>query len=283
MNCHSTSQAFTLITGASEGIGRAMAESCAKRGLNLVLVALPDQQLALTGHYLVKKYNVRAYTLGIDLTSEYACEKIVEWLHGNQIQIDKLINNAGIGSSGYFEAISAEQYLKQMRLNVIATAMLTRLLIDDLKANQPSGILNVGSLAGFFCIPYKSLYSATKSFVIFFSRSLREELASSGVNVSVLCPGPVATNAEVLKRALKHGWIARKAIMSAEEVAEVAINGFLRRKAIIIPGRINRALFFINRFLPHALSIRLVKNEFKKELATTFPTRKIHTSLRISL
>jgi len=257
---------YTLITGASEGIGRAMAENCASRGRNLVLVALPGRELEETATYLASEYGVQVHSYPADLTADNACRELVEWLHGSRIRINTLINNAGIGSSGSFVDLSPDLYLTQIQLNVRAVMLLTRLLVDDLIQNSPSDILNVGSLAGFFSIPYKSLYTATKSFVITFTRSLREELADHGVRVAVLCPGPVETNYACRQRNLKHGWTARLALKKPAEVADAAVEGMLRNRPVIIPGGVNRAFFMLNLVLPNWVNVWLVKKEFRKEM-----------------
>ena len=178
----------------------------ARRGWNLILVALPGKELIETEAYLIDKYDVKVHSYGADLTCIENCKDIYEWISLKNYKINKLINNAGLGSSGLFQDISADIYIKQIQLNVTALSLLTRLLVEDLIANRPSYILNVGSLAGFCFIPYKSLYTATKSFVNTFSLSLKEELVDEGICVSALCPGPVATNDEC-QISYREAWI----------------------------------------------------------------------------
>ncbi|MDX1628742.1 MAG: SDR family NAD(P)-dependent oxidoreductase, partial [Fulvivirga sp.] len=146
-------------------------------------------------------------------------------------------------------------------------SLLTRLLVDDLIANRPSYILNVGSLAGFCYIPYKSLYTATKSFVNTFTLSLKEELVDHGICVSALCPGPVATNDDCRSRTEKHGLIAKMSQTESAYVANKAINGMLAGKSIIIPGALNRFLFLLNYIIPKRLKFTMIKKEFLKELS----------------
>ena len=259
-------QYFTLITGASEGIGKALAEYCAQLGFNLVLIALPGDTLKSAEEYLKSKYKIEVYSLGIDLTSYDAGHRVINWLDKNNISVNMLINNAGCSSIGYFDEISCDNYLKQIQLNIISLTCLTRQLIKRLKSNQPAYILNVGSIAGFFMVPYKAVYGATKSFVISFSLSLREELASSGIKVSVVCPGGVTSNHHAIRRKTKHGWIGRMSYLNPEQVAEAAIKGLFRNKRIIIPGFINRLLFFLNQILTPQIRAMIAINGLGKEL-----------------
>lgn len=261
-----TNSYFTVVTGSSEGIGKALAEYCAKLGMNVVLVSLPGESLTQTEKYLRFKYNVEVYSLGIDLTDEDASRRVGEWIDNNHISVNMLINNAGCGSIGNFDEITYDVMLKQIELNITSLTVLTRLLMDQLKRNQPAYILNVGSIAGFFLVPYKAVYGATKSYVVNFSLSLREELAPYAIGVSLLCPGGVTSNYMAMQRKTRHGWIGRLSYLSPEQVAREAIDGLLKNKRVIMPGSINRILFFLNHILPPKIRIKIAANSLKKEL-----------------
>ncbi|MDX1671524.1 MAG: SDR family oxidoreductase [Balneolaceae bacterium] len=260
-------RSYTLITGASHGIGKAMAEECAKRGMNLALIALPDEQLHHIERRIQDRYEVEVCCLGIDLTRDDAIEQVKRWLADNKIQINTLINNAGIGSSGHFDQVDPGQFEREIQLNILSVVMLSRHLIGELKQNTPSHIMNVGSLAGFTGVPYKSIYTATKAFVNNFTMALQRELRSSDVHVTLLCPGSVATNIEGIRRAQQHGWLARKSIMDPDEVAEAGIKGMMHGKSMVIPGLINRFFYLLTRILPSSLQTFLLMNEFKREMA----------------
>lgn len=188
---------YTLITGASEGFGKALALECARRQMNLILVALPGVNLHELSICIKTKYGVDVVAIEQDLCEDDGCKNIFLQVTTMALQVNMLINNAGIGSTELFKEGCIIHYEKQIRLNVLATTLLTRLFLDTLKQNSPSYILNVGSLASFFSLAKKQVYGATKSFVWYFSKSLRKELRSENITVSVVCPGGMYTNAAV--------------------------------------------------------------------------------------
>jgi hypothetical protein len=258
-----TSIYYSLITGASAGIGRAMAEACARRNMNLILVALPGKELNETADYLRCEYGVRVEVFACDLTQQDACRQLVRQINEKNLCINMLINNAGVGCSGAFDHYPASFYEHQILLNVMSLTILTRLLIENMKKLEEAYIMNVASMFGFFYPPFKDVYAATKSFVITFSRSLRQELKHSPIHVSVLCPGAVRTNKETCQRLDRHGWWAKKSAMMPGEVAEAAIKRMLRNKAIIIPGLINRIFLMLDRLLPSIIKEKVLDSELR--------------------
>ena len=180
---------YTLITGASDGFGKALAIECARRKMNLVLVALPGPELANLAKFIRKNFRVDVKIFEKDLTCEPHCyDLLLEILHSN-LHVNILINNAGIGNTQVFSETSPEFFKRQIKLNVIATTLLTSLFIPELKKYGPSYLLNIGSLSSFFYLPKKQVYGATKSFIYFFSKCLRHELEHENISVSVACPG----------------------------------------------------------------------------------------------
>ncbi|HRI22565.1 MAG TPA: SDR family NAD(P)-dependent oxidoreductase, partial [Panacibacter sp.] len=163
---------YTLITGSGSGIGKALAEECAKLSMNILLVALPGDDLAETENSIRANYKVQCHSLAIDLSQPCTLQKVHEWVKQNNYRVNILINNVGVGSKGAFEKLSPDFYITQLNLNVTATCLLTRLFVDELKANAPSHILNVGSMGGFFMLPEKAVYTASKAFIYSFSRTL---------------------------------------------------------------------------------------------------------------
>ncbi len=255
---------FTLITGASEGIGRAMAIEAAKRGWNLALVALPNENLQKISENLKQTYQIKTDFFEIDLTDEKAPQLVFEWCQKRGIQLNRLINNAGVGMGEQFDKLPYEFYEKMMGLNMVSLVYLTRLFLPELEKSPTASILNGGSLAGFHPSPYKSVYAASKSFVIMFSLALREELCRSGISVSVLCPGSVPTNDGAKKRIPKNGYLARAAVLSSEQVARIALNKMEKGKAIIIPGFVNKLYYFIGYVFPFRLRAKFLSKLFRK-------------------
>ncbi|MEI9944227.1 MAG: SDR family NAD(P)-dependent oxidoreductase [Chitinophagaceae bacterium] len=165
---------YTLITGASEGFGKALAIECAQREMNLILVALPGPELHPLADFIRRNYCVDVVSIEKDLCEDESCSGLFNEINALKLRVNMLINNAGIGSTVPFADGNVSMYEKQIKLNVLATTLITRLFLGMLKQNSPSHILNVGSLASFFCLPKKQVYAATKSFVyLFFKKFAR--------------------------------------------------------------------------------------------------------------
>lgn len=259
---------YTLITGASSGIGKALAQECASRGMNVLLVALPGDELCFLETHIRATYHVRCYSFGTDLSSENAAAAVYKWVKENDYAVNTLINNVGVGSKGAFEKLAPEFYLRQINLNVLNTCLMTRLFIDDLRLHAPAYVLNMGSMGGFFSMPEKSVYSATKAFVYSFSHALRLELESAGISVSVVCPGGTDTNHNTIASNKELKGLARASILQPEEVAKEAIEKMLKGKATIIPGRYNRFFYRLSKITPafiQHLVVRKTLNRLKKQ------------------
>lgn len=251
---------YTLITGASEGFGKALAIECACRNMNLVLVALPGHELHSLSDFIKRNYCVDVISIEKDLCRDESCSELFNEVNALGLQVNMLINNAGIGSTMMFEKGSVHQYEKQIKLNVLATTIITRLFLENLKQNSPSYILNVGSMACFFSLPRKQVYGATKSFIYSFSKSLRKELLKDNVHVSVLCPGGMNTNLAVTLMNKTANLISRISVMNPEDVAPIAIDGLLKGKEVIIPGRLNKFFMLLNWLLPNWLK-KIISNK----------------------
>ena len=243
-------QSYALITGASRGIGRAMAHECAHRGIHLVLVALPGEGLDKVSNTIKHLYPVQIYTYETDLTCPRAPKQLYDWCVTQRLTINILINNAGIGQQGCFENLSITSKLSLMQLNMQVPVALVHLFLPMLKMYRASYILNVGSIAAFSPIPYKTLYSASKSFVLALSQALRYELKDTTVAVSCLCPGPTLTSEQVQRNTRSLGWRGTLLEMRAHQVATHAIRGMLQGKEIIVPGWKHKCLELFSRYMP---------------------------------
>lgn len=255
---------FTLITGASSGIGRAMAQECARRQQNVLLIALPGIELEETAALLRQEFAVEVAYFGVDLTEDGADRLIYEFCQSQDISIDILINNAGFGSNGAFDRHAPDFYEKMIKLNVMSTVLLTRRFLPELRQKQKAFILNTGSAAAFFDMPYKLVYAATKSFVYSFSRTLRQELTGSNVSVSVVCPGGVNTNVDVKKRTAQMGRMIQRMNLDPEEVAKAALDGLFKRKALILPGAAAKLYYGLNQILPYGLKLNLLHRIYQR-------------------
>ncbi|MGK7395455.1 MAG: SDR family NAD(P)-dependent oxidoreductase [Candidatus Cyclobacteriaceae bacterium M3_2C_046] len=259
----SSSKLYTLITGASLGIGRSLAFECARRGMNLILIALPGRDLINIREAISRHYKVDAICFGIDLTQDEAPAEVFNFCRKNNLQVNILINNAGMGAGGLFQNIYYKQYLKMFRLNNQALVGLTYYFIRELEKHSNAHILNLSSLEAILPLPYKSVYAGTKNFTYSFSLTLREELKSSHIKVSVLCPGPTITNYEGLMRIKAHGKKSRIMVMFPKQVAQIAIKKMLQGQGIIVPGSVNYTLVRISWFIPVLTKMRILEKMFR--------------------
>ncbi len=248
---------WALITGASMGLGRAIAEECAARGMNILLVALPGSGLPELGASIERDAGVSVLWLEADLTESETMARLLYMIRGEGIEVSLLVNNAGIGSVGPFMAAPLEEHEAVIALNILAIVRLTRLVLAESGAGGRRRVLNVASLGSFYPMPGLSVYAATKGFVFDLSLALRAELAGK-VGVSVLCPNAIRTTKAVDDYLARFGILARLACMSPEAVARIALDGVERGRAVIVPGLFNRALSAASRFAPRALAMSVI-------------------------
>lgn len=248
---------YTLITGASEGLGKSFALDCAGRNMNLILVALPDSGLDRLANFIRRNFTVSVITFEKDLTGPLSCHELLMEIQKQKLHLRILINNAGIGSTVPFCEGSVELYERQIRLNVLATTIITRLFLANLEQHTPSYILNVGSMASFFFLQRKQVYGATKSYIYFFSKSLRKEVRRDGIRVAVLCPGGINTSLPVTLLNRKLGWFSKLSVMESEQVAAIAMDGLLKGDAVIIPGMVNNLFMLLDKLLPGFIKSRI--------------------------
>ena len=268
---------FALITGASEGFGKALALECAGRNMNLVLVALPGSGLANLACFIERNYDVRVLFFEHDLSKKEECIRLFEEIKQRDLEINVLINNAGIGGTHFFEEKDTEYYYKQIELNVVAPTLLTHFFLQTLEKNSPSYILNVGSLASFFYLPKKGVYGGTKSYLVTFSKSLRRELKSKNIFVSTVCPGGMNTTPMLILQNKNMKGMGRWSVMDPEKVARIAIDGMLEKKEMIIPGFWNRLFMLFDKLLPKWFKEILTDRNMRKSKIFSNPvTHSIH-------
>ncbi|MFN8255518.1 MAG: SDR family NAD(P)-dependent oxidoreductase [Bacteroidales bacterium] len=257
---------YTLITGASRGLGKALAMECAKRGQNLILVASNSHLLSDTATQITDRYKVEARYFAIDLTTEHAAQKVFEWCKSNQYIVNVLINNAALTGISVFDASVPEYYEKLIDLNIKTLTILCRLFIPEFRKLNNAYILNMGSMAAYFPFPYKSVYSASKAYLLNFSKSINSELKGTGISVTVINPNGVYTSDEIFERIKAHGFMGRLLSVTPERLAEISIDALFKRKEVCVPKRANRILLGLNKLLPESYVNKLVKKEFRKEL-----------------
>jgi len=256
---------FTLITGASSGLGREMAIECAAQGRNLILVALPGRNMDVLCRSLERQFGIRALFFERDLTSS---DEIHELVHEilPKYRVNFLINNAGTGGTLPFGESSTEYLNRIIQLNITALSLLTRLLLSELQRHEESWILNVSSMAAFGPMPFKTVYPASKAFVAHFSRSLGEELKETSVKVAVLHPGPILTNPDVVIRIIRQGANGRRGLLSGRELARRAISGLEKGKRTIVPGFSNKLNRFLMTAIPDEFLVPFLARVVQKEI-----------------
>jgi uncharacterized protein len=259
----SNTNMYTLITGASAGIGKAVAFECARRKMNLLLIALDEPALYEVTRQIQEEFSVSAHCLGIDLCRQESPQQVFEWCQANHYQVDILINNAGFGRGGIFEDIALEEYYSMMQLNNLAMIGLIHFFLPHLKKLPRAHILNMSSMEAALPLPYKTVYTGTKNFVYAVSLALREELKFSRVKVSVLCPGPVLTNEDGLKRLKAQGGRAKLLLQMPDNVARIAIPRMLRGQRVIVPGALPKLLVSIAKVFPLGLKMAILEKVFR--------------------
>jgi len=257
-------QHYALITGASQGLGRAFAHECARHGMNVLLVALPDSGLEQVTAEIRERYGVLADCIAMDLTAEGSPEELYQWIVSKRVKLSVLINNAGVSPNVRFEDSTLSENEACILLNDLATVKITRLVLPELQRCSSARILNVASLAAFFPMPYMVVYSASKSFVLNFSLALRAELHRTPVHVSVLCPNGIRTNRDCQDRIAANGWAARLTCMDPDEVARYALRKMLKGTAVIVPGFINQCIGASWKFVPQFAANHLIASLWGK-------------------
>jgi short-subunit dehydrogenase len=249
-----------LITGASAGIGHEFARQLANRAKLLVLVARRSDRLKSLKEDLINRNSqLRVEIQTVDLSEPLQLDSLVNRLDQNKIDIDFLINNAGLGDVGPFATSESARNQQVMAVNMVALTNLTHALLPKMIARKRGAILNVGSTAGFLPIAGFAVYAASKAYVNSFSDALRSELRGTGVSVTALCPGPVHTEfQEIAKRAgheAKHG--PELVHVSSERVVREALAAVEADCALVIPGRLMKIGMTLVRLTPLSILRRV--------------------------
>jgi hypothetical protein len=245
---------LALITGASKGIGKAIAEELAMRKSNLLLVARSAERLQEVAREFREKYAVEVDFIAIDLSLPESPEKVFHWCKEKNYRIDILVNNAGYGLSGLFDKYSISDNINMVQLNVLALVKLCQLFLPELKQQSKSYILNIASSAAYQAVPYLSLYSASKSFVLSFSRGLHQELKKTSVSVTCISPGSTETDfvvrAQIGEKGLK---TASKVNMQPADVARISVKSMFAGKTEVVVGFLNKLGAFMAWLMPKGL------------------------------
>ena len=267
---------LALVTGASTGIGYAIAKELARRGANLILSATARSEDKL--HELsseIKDLGSECHIFLEDLSRLNSGRSLYDQIKLQNLHVDLLINNAGYGRWGTFHEVEMEDYADMIQLNITSLSELSHLFIPDMISKGEGGVINVGSVASLTPVPYSSVYAATKAYVLSLSEGLRYEYRNSNIRIMALLPGATVSNfgqvataksdklRERLNKRTKRS-AAGTVFQTSHEVAVECLDGFTKDKQFIIPGRSNRRTALITKFMPRTKVLNTVGSLFKK-------------------
>jgi uncharacterized protein len=254
---------YALITGASKGIGKALAWELAAKGYDLLLIARSENLLQEVAEEIKRKHFISVDYFSADLGKSDSALKIKTWCLEKNYSVSILVNNAGYALWGDFEKLSLQDQTDMMAVNMQAVVNLCYAFLPILRKEKQAYILNVSSTTAYQAIPTLSIYAASKVFVLLFTRGLRQELMDTNVSVSCLSPG--TTKSEFMDRAGMEVLrpMAEKFEMSAEAVAKIACKGMLSKKAEIIPGATNYIVAKLTSLVPKVLTEKIAAGIYK--------------------
>lgn len=247
-----------LITGASSGIGKALAAEFAKDGYDLVLAARSVGKMQALADELQQRYAIQVTVIGADLETPEGASRLHADIQARNITLSALVNNAGYGTFGEFKDSALAPELAMMQLNMATVVALTKLFMPDLIATRGK-VLNVASTAAFQPGPYMAVYFATKAFVLSFTEAIAAELAAQGVTVTALCPGPTASGFQDKADMGDSALVKGKKLPTSEAVAAQGYRALQRGQRVFIPGAVNWLLAQSVRFAPRNLVTALTQ------------------------
>lgn len=250
-----TERRTALITGASGGIGEQLANVFAQEGFDVILVARNRTKLEDLANVLSARHGIAADVIALDLSAPDSPRLLSEHVDELGLQVDVLVNNAGFADFGFFAGSDLTKQLDMIQVNITSLTELTHRFLPAMVNRGWGRILNVGSTGSFMPGPLMAVYYATKNYVLAFSEAIREELRGSGVSVTVLAPGPVATGFQAAADMERSKLLSNPAspLLDAGTVARAGYDALIRGKSVEIPGLMNRIQAFIPRVLPRSV------------------------------
>lgn len=257
---------YALITGASQGLGAAIALELARHGFGVLLVARTEEALRKVAAEAGALNDGHAHTFKADLLATDATDRIVEWVDRSGLPLTCIVNNAGQGLWGLFDQLTLEDQRRMMRLNMDLPVELTHRLLPILKKAKRAYILNISSMTAYTPMATFAVYAASKSFVRVWSRSLRIEQEKGPVSVTAVCPGSIITGFTERAGMMAMDDLARKFGTGPEPVAKAAVRAMFKGKAEVVPGLLNRITATVQGWLPTGVNERLASGIYLKRL-----------------
>ena len=245
-----------LITGGSVGIGGALADVFAAHGHDLILVARNREKLEARGRDIHSRFGVEVTCLPEDLTDAASPARLQKAITDNGLDVQYLVNNAGVGLYGRFVKTDLNAELKMIQLNVTSVVDLTKRLLPSMVDRGSGRILNVASTAAFVPGPWMSVYYATKAFLLSFSEAINYELKPMGITVTTLCPGPTESEFKV-RAGSQRSRLFEAFVMDAPRVARLGYDAMMKGKPLAIPGLRNKLIPIAARLTPRWLVAEL--------------------------
>lgn len=261
---------YSLITGASRGIGEAFARTLASEGHSLILIARDLQALTALQQSLTAQWGVKVVVIDIDLRDPNATRIIYERTEKEGWDVDLLINNAGFGRFGEFESHPVDDYVAMVQLNVTAPMVLSHYFLRAMRERGQGAIIHVASMAAFQPTPYMTVYGATKGFLRAFSEGLAGELRDSGVRILTVCPGLTDTHFFMAAGAdLTKTLHAAPKMLTPDVVVKESLDALRRGTMTVVPGLKNRIVAFLSSAMPHRIGVplaaRILGRQFKDQ------------------
>ena len=257
---------WALVTGASSGVGRALAEQLAALGVNLVLTARRADKLTQLANDVSRLYNVQAQVFPADLAKPQAVSAIYRFVTEKNVSVEVLVNNAGFGAYGEFRKVDSQRFVDMVQVNVAAVVQLTHLFLPAMIERRSGCILIVASTAAFQPVPYISTYAATKGFDLLFAEGIAEEVRRYGVTVCALCPGPTVSEFAIVAGLPRRTGVRYE---SSDKVARVGLEALAQGKPRVISGTLNWLAVEAQRLAPRRLVTRAAARMFMPQQEAT--------------
>lgn len=255
---------YSLVTGATGGLGRAFVEKLAERKENLVLVATNIDRLNSFKEELQSRYDISIKVFKCDFSIKTDLDNLVKFVTDKQFAITTLVNNAGYICEGSNDAMSVESLQKCIFVNNVGTTTITKAVLDAHDTLEHLDIINISSLGANYPMPYMAVYSASKSYIKNYMLALREEYSKKNVNITTVLPGAIATSEDMKNAIVAQGLKGRLSQVSADKIAMLSLKQVKKNKAIYIPGWFNKLTNCISKLTPLSFQTRVAGNMWRK-------------------